>query len=51
MERFDLISVDGIRLDAAVHQAASDPALGVLLVHGITVDKDEGGGMLGLLHG
>ncbi|MFQ6397541.1 alpha/beta hydrolase family protein [Nocardia sp. KC 131] len=46
MERFDLISVDGIRLDAVVHQAASDPALGVvLLVHGITVDKDEGGGM------
>ncbi|MGW4069199.1 alpha/beta hydrolase [Nocardia grenadensis] len=37
--------MDGVRLDAAVHMA-SVPAKGVvLLVHGITVDMDEGGGM------
>jgi alpha-beta hydrolase superfamily lysophospholipase len=38
--------VDGIGLDAAVHPASVDAARGaVLLVHGITVDMDEGGGM------
>ncbi|MFX0578858.1 alpha/beta hydrolase family protein [Nocardia nepalensis] len=46
MERLELTSVDGIRLDFAVHRTAVEPALGVvLLVHGITVDMDEGGGM------
>ncbi|MEV6135214.1 alpha/beta fold hydrolase [Nocardia sp. NPDC051990] len=46
MQRLELTSVDGIRLDCAVHQCTVEPALGVvLLVHGITVDMDEGGGM------
>ncbi|MFI7002088.1 alpha/beta hydrolase [Nocardia sp. NPDC050175] len=43
---FELTSIDGIHLDAAVHHTPVDPARGVvLLVHGITVDMDEGGGM------
>ncbi|WP_067904121.1 alpha/beta hydrolase [Nocardia vaccinii] len=46
MERFELRSVDGITLQVAV-----DPPIGpvrrgvVVLVHGLTVDMDEGGGM------
>ncbi|WP_019928566.1 alpha/beta hydrolase [Nocardia sp. BMG111209] len=46
MQRVELISVDGIRLEAALHPAVSSPCRGVvLLVHGVTVDMDEGGGM------
>lgn len=46
MQHVELISVDGIRLDAAVHPTSVASARGVvLLVHGITVDMDEGGGM------
>jgi alpha-beta hydrolase superfamily lysophospholipase len=37
------MSVDGIRLDAVVHSAAGSPRGAVVLVHGITVDMDEGG--------
>ena len=45
MESITVESVDGVRLAAAVHKA-NGPARGtVLLVHGITVDMDEGGGM------
>lgn len=39
-----LRSADGVVLDAAVHPAQRSVG-SVLLVHGITVDKDEGGGM------
>ncbi|MEU7765006.1 alpha/beta fold hydrolase [Nocardia sp. NPDC049190] len=46
MDRFTLKSVDGIELDAAAHSSQSSAYRGaVLLVHGITVDLDEGGGM------
>ncbi|MEV4238938.1 alpha/beta fold hydrolase [Nocardia sp. NPDC049737] len=46
MQRLELSSVDGIRLDFAVHHCTVEPTLGVvLLVHGITVDMDEVGGM------
>lgn len=46
MQHIQLTSVDGIRLDAAVHPTSVSPVRGaVLLVHGITVDMDEGGGM------
>ncbi|MBF6339797.1 alpha/beta hydrolase [Nocardia abscessus] len=46
MQRVDVISVDGIRLAAAVHPATAPTRGAVLLVHGITVDMDEGAGML-----
>ncbi|MCM6774498.1 alpha/beta fold hydrolase [Nocardia sp. CDC159] len=46
MQRTELVSVDGLKLDAAVHSATSGLHCGVvLLVHGIAVDMDEGGGM------
>ncbi|WP_328397950.1 alpha/beta hydrolase [Nocardia sp. NBC_00416] len=46
MESTTLTAADGVVLDAAVHLASSVPSRGVaLLVHGITVDKDEGGKM------
>ncbi|MBF6333204.1 alpha/beta fold hydrolase [Nocardia transvalensis] len=42
-----MYSIDGLELDAAVHDAAADVGRrgAVLLVHGIAVDMDEGGGM------
>jgi alpha-beta hydrolase superfamily lysophospholipase len=43
MAALELVSVDGIVLDAAVEPAPSSPAGSVLLVHGLTVDMDEGG--------
>ncbi|WP_433521578.1 alpha/beta hydrolase family protein [Nocardia pseudovaccinii] len=46
MQRVELSSVDGVRLDFAIHDSTVEPSRGVvLLVHGITVDMDEGGGM------
>lgn len=46
VQRIELTSVDGVRLEAVVDRTAVTPALGsVLLVHGITVDLDEGGQM------
>ncbi|WP_162240329.1 alpha/beta fold hydrolase, partial [Nocardia arizonensis] len=46
MEHVTVHSADGVRLDTALHPASSDAARGaVLLVHGITVDMGEGGGM------
>lgn len=46
METVTLTSADGVPLDAAVHASSVACDRGaVLLVHGITVDKDEGGGM------
>lgn len=45
VERMTLESVDGVGLDAAVQRAAGPARGAVLLVHGITVDMDEGGGM------
>ncbi|WP_054813437.1 alpha/beta hydrolase [Nocardia arizonensis] len=51
MESLTVESVDGLRLDAAVHAAASLARGTVLLVHGITVDMDEGGGMFVRLAG
>ncbi|MGY2125906.1 alpha/beta hydrolase [Nocardia gipuzkoensis] len=46
MEDITVRSVDGVRLDTALHPASSSTGRGVvLLVHGITVDMDEGGGM------
>ncbi|RJO77669.1 alpha/beta fold hydrolase [Nocardia panacis] len=46
MERVGLRSVDGLELDAVVHTSERPDVCGsVLLVHGITVDLDEGGGM------
>jgi alpha-beta hydrolase superfamily lysophospholipase len=45
VENITLESVDGVRLDAAVHTVSSPARGAVLLVHGITVDMDEGGGM------
>ncbi|MFI8974197.1 alpha/beta hydrolase [Nocardia asteroides] len=46
MERFTLQSLDGIALEAVVHSSGAGTSRGaVLLVHGITVDLDEGGGM------
>ncbi|WP_245547527.1 alpha/beta hydrolase [Nocardia brevicatena] len=51
VESVTVESVDGVRLDAAVH-TTSGPVRGtVLLVHGITVDMDEGGGMFVRLAG
>ncbi|MPZ28467.1 MAG: alpha/beta fold hydrolase [Micromonosporaceae bacterium] len=44
MQQLKLLSLDGIRLDAAVHEPAGGRSRGtVLLVHGITADLDEGG--------
>ncbi|PPJ04104.1 alpha/beta hydrolase [Nocardia nova] len=46
MERVEVSSVDGITLEAAVVRSNSPVRRGVVvLVHGITVDMDEGGGM------
>ncbi|QBS41314.1 alpha/beta hydrolase [Nocardia sp. CS682] len=46
MQHLELSSIDGIDLDAVVHRAPVASTRGVvLLVHGITVDMDEGGGM------
>ncbi|MGW5440581.1 alpha/beta hydrolase [Nocardia asteroides] len=46
MDRFAFPSVDGIELDAAAHSSSASTSRGaVLLVHGVTVDLDEGGGM------
>ncbi|MEU2032777.1 alpha/beta hydrolase [Nocardia amamiensis] len=45
MQRVEVISIDGTRLEAAVHSASAPPRGAVLLAHGITVDMDEGGGM------
>ncbi|APE36858.1 alpha/beta hydrolase [Nocardia mangyaensis] len=46
MDRFTLKSVDDVELEAAAHSSnAGSPRGSVLLVHGITVDLDEGGGM------
>jgi alpha-beta hydrolase superfamily lysophospholipase len=44
VESQDLVSVDGMRLDAVLHPAGGAVGLGaVVLAHGITVDMDEGG--------
>ncbi|MFF0452950.1 alpha/beta hydrolase [Nocardia africana] len=45
MESITLESVDGVRLAVAVHRAKGRARRAVLLVHGITVDMDEGGDM------
>ncbi len=43
MENVTLTAADGVVLDAAVHVASTNAGRGaVVLVHGITVDKDEG---------
>lgn len=47
----EIISVDGLRLEAAVHPAAGGPGGTVVLVHGITVDMDEGGMFVRLADG
>ncbi|MGH3449436.1 MAG: alpha/beta hydrolase [Haloechinothrix sp.] len=43
MKPVDLVSVDGLRLDAALHPATSSTVGVVIQAHGVTVDKDEGG--------
>ncbi|MFI7189993.1 alpha/beta hydrolase [Nocardia nova] len=46
MERVEVSSVDGITLDVVVDRSVEPVRRGVVvLVHGITVDMDEGGGM------
>jgi pimeloyl-ACP methyl ester carboxylesterase len=45
MTRFDLESVDGLVLEAALHMPSRDSLGTLVLAHGITVDMDEGGGM------
>lgn len=43
MQHIELTSVDGARLEAALHRTSDSVARGTLLqVHGITVDMDEG---------
>lgn len=39
----DVVTPDGLRLDAALHRPESAPIARVLLVHGITADLGEGG--------
>ncbi|MGF6884937.1 alpha-beta hydrolase superfamily lysophospholipase [Nocardia sp. GAS34] len=52
MQQVEVISIDGIRLEAAVDTAAGPVRRGVVvLVHGITVDMNEGGGMFVRLAG
>jgi alpha-beta hydrolase superfamily lysophospholipase len=41
--RQSIASVDGLELEAAIHQATGQPAGTVVLAHGITADMDEGG--------
>jgi uncharacterized protein len=41
--RQSIASVDGLELEAAIHQAAGQPAGTVVLAHGITADMAEGG--------
>lgn len=49
MEQLNLVSIDGLRLDAAVHPAPADDHRGtVIQAHGITADMDEGGMFLRL---
>lgn len=43
IERIDLATPDGVRLQAGLHRPASAPIARVLLVHGITADLGEGG--------
>jgi alpha-beta hydrolase superfamily lysophospholipase len=44
MEQLELVSIDGVRLDAAIHTALGEQARGtVIQAHGIGVDMDEGG--------
>lgn len=44
MRELELVSIDGIRLETAVHPAVGDEHRGVVVqVHGITADLDEGG--------
>lgn len=44
MQRTELVSIDGLRLDAALHPPAGGGSRGVVVqVHGITADLDEGG--------
>jgi alpha-beta hydrolase superfamily lysophospholipase len=47
----EIISVDGLRLEAAVHLAAGSPGGTVVLAHGVTVDMDEGGMFVRLADG
>lgn len=52
MTSFELPSVDGISLDVTLHTGTNCPISGtVVLAHGITVDKDEGGMFLRLADG
>ncbi|MFJ9554162.1 alpha/beta hydrolase [Nocardiopsis sp. NPDC101807] len=44
MRSFDLLTGDGVRLDASLHPHGGGTAKGTIIqAHGITVDKDEGG--------
>ncbi|MGH3824287.1 MAG: alpha/beta hydrolase family protein [Pseudonocardiaceae bacterium] len=44
MQQLELVSIDGIRLDAAVHPPAGKRTGGTAIqAHGITTDMDEGG--------
>ncbi|MET8764874.1 alpha/beta fold hydrolase [Lentzea sp. NPDC004782] len=43
VQRVGLTSLDGVRLDAALHRAPDNSRGTVVLAHGITVDLDEGG--------
>jgi predicted alpha/beta hydrolase len=43
MRTLDVVSADGVFLDAVLHPAKADPVGTVVQAHGITVDKDEGG--------
>lgn len=46
MQRVEVTSLDGVPLEAAVDPSAGPVRRGVVvLVHGITVDMNEGGGM------
>jgi pimeloyl-ACP methyl ester carboxylesterase len=43
MQELDLVSVDGVHLDAVLHPAVGAPLGTVIQAHGITADMDEGG--------
>ncbi|MFE1080655.1 alpha/beta hydrolase [Nocardiopsis alba] len=43
MRTLDVVSADGVFLDAVLHPAKAEPVGTVVQAHGITVDKDEGG--------